>query len=39
MKTYHSIIATNEELKLQNSHFQAEISKITKTEKQEPAKA
>lgn len=39
MKTYHTIIATNEELKLQNSHFQAEISKITKTEKQEPAKA
>lgn len=39
MKMYHTIIATDEELKLQNSHFQAEISKITKTEKQEPAKA
>lgn len=33
MKTYHTIIATNDELKLQNSHFQAEISKITCNQK------
>lgn len=39
MKTYHTIIATNDELKLQNSHFQAEISKITNAEKMEKAKA
>ena len=39
MKTYRTIIATNDELKLQNSHFQAEISKITNAEKMEKAKA